>query len=288
MDWSGTLGTSVQKVDMGDPKVYDLPAFDGYQDPKKMDVISKIAENAARDPRMATVAVNILREAGVRPRDYKGQAEAILKWVQNPKNIYYVNEPDERLQDPFYTLRVRLGDCDDVAILVYALARSIRLPARLVISGVDRMKRKRRYIQGEPHFPRDVQWSHIYLQIGDRPYGTPTWYYAEPTLRVPLGWDVVDGDASLMPEMGGSGFAGTTSTGSTAGGAAGGAVAAVASGNLDPNQFLGLNWKAIGSSILIGTMIAISTDITLTWLRPKIFRPQPLVVQRRRRPSSKR
>jgi hypothetical protein len=286
MDWSGTLGTPVQRVDLGEPKVFDLPAFDGYHDPKKMDVISKIAENAARDPRMATVAVNILREAGVKPRDYKGQAAAILKWVQNPKNVYYVNEPDERLQEPAYTLRVRYGDCDDVAILVYALARSIRLPARLVISGVDRQGRKRRYIQGEPGFSRDVQWSHIYLQIGDRPYGKPTWYYAEPTLQVPLGWDVVSGDASALPEMGGQGFAGTTSTGSAAGGAAGGAVA-VAGGNLDPNQFLGLNWKAIGASVVVGTLIAISTDVALGYLRPRLFPPPKPVLVRTPR-SSKR
>jgi hypothetical protein len=267
MDWSGTLGTSVQKVDIGDPKVYDLPAFDGYQDPKKMEVISKIAENAARDPRMATVAVNILRAAGVKPRDYKGQAAAILKWVQNPKNVYYVNEPDERLQDPFYTLRVRLGDCDDVSILVYALARSIRLPARLVISGVDRQGRKRRYIQGDPNFPRDVQWSHIYLQIGDRPYGTPVWYYAEPTLQVPLGWDVVAGDAGALPEMQGQ-FAGTAQMSS--GGAVGGATAAAAGGHLDPEQFLGLNWKAVGASVLIGTSIAIGTELALTVARPML------------------
>ncbi len=269
MDWSGTLGTSVQKVDIGDPKVYDMPAFDHYQDPKKMDVISKIAENAARDPRMATVAVNILRAANVRPRDYKGQAAAILKWVQTPTNIYYVNEPDERLQDPFYTLRVKLGDCDDLAILVYALARSIRLPARLVISGVDRQGKKRRYIQGDPNYPRDVQWSHIYLQIGDRPYGTPKWYFAEPTLQVPLGWDVVSNDASALPEMRGE-FAGTsTSVGSAAGGAA--AASGGGGGHLDPEQFLGLNWKQVGASVLIGTSVAIGTELALTVLRPIVY-----------------
>lgn len=208
MNWAGVLGTPVQQIESGTPKVFDLPAFDGYQDPKKMDVISKIAENAGRDPRMATVAVNILRAANVQPRDYKGQAAALLAWVQNPKNVYYVNEPDERLQDPFYTLKVRYGDCDDVSILLYALARSIRLPAKLVISGLDRRGKKVRYHQGDKNFPKDVDWSHIYLMIGDRPYGQPEWYYAEPTLRVPLGWDVVANNASVLPEMQQREFAG--------------------------------------------------------------------------------
>ena len=201
MNWSGVLGTPVERKPLDTPKVHDLPGFDYYRDPKKMDVISRIAENASRDPRMATVAVEILREARVPPRDYKGQAAALLKWVQDPKNIYYVNEPDERLQDPFYTLKVRYGDCDDVSILLYALVKSIRLPARLVISGLDRSGKKVRYIQGDRNFPSNVDWAHIYLQIGDRPYGEPNWYFAEPTLRVPLGWDVVDNDATELPEM---------------------------------------------------------------------------------------
>jgi transglutaminase-like putative cysteine protease len=204
MNWAGALGTPVEQKEVGTPKVYDLPAFDYYKDPKKMDVISKIAETSARDPRIATFAVKILREAGVKPREYKKQAAALLAWVQNPKNFYYVNEPDERLQEPLYSLKVRYGDCDDVAILVYALARSIRLPARLVISGVDKRGKKVRYIQGDKHYPSGVDWAHIYLQIGDRPYGDPVWYFAEPTLQVPLGWDVVDNDASALPELRGS------------------------------------------------------------------------------------
>lgn len=201
MDWSGTLGTPVRPLESGVPKVMDLPYFDGYRDPKKLDVISKIAENASRDPQLATVAVNIIRQAGVAPRDYVGQLRALLRWVQNPKNVYYINEIDERLQDPFYTLKVGYGDCDDLAILLYALARSARFPVRLVISGLTRGGRKVRHHQGERRFDPTVEWNHIYLQIGDRPYGEPVWYYAEPTLSVPLGWDVVAHSGDVLPEM---------------------------------------------------------------------------------------
>lgn len=201
MDWSGTLGTPVRPLESGVPKVMDLPYFDGYRDPKKLDVISKIAENASRDPQLATVAVNIIRQAGVAPRDYVGQLRALLRWVQNPKNVYYINEIDERLQDPFYTLKVGYGDCDDLAILLYALARSARFPVRLVISGMTKGGRKVRHHQGERRFDPTVEWNHIYLQIGDRPYGEPVWYYAEPTLSVPLGWDVVAHSGDVLPEM---------------------------------------------------------------------------------------
>jgi hypothetical protein len=199
MDWAAALQTPVKPVELDKPKVYDLYQYDGYSDPKKLAVISKIAEQYGRDPRLATLAVDIFRKAGIEPRDYKGQAAALLKWVQD--NIYYVNEPDERLQEPTYTLRVRYGDCDDMAILLYAMARSVRLPARLVISGRSRSGRKMRYHQGEANYPRDVSWSHIYLQIGDRPYGTPQWIYAEPTMKVPLGWDVIGANSNVLPEM---------------------------------------------------------------------------------------
>ena len=199
-DWASTLNTPARRLDLDNPKVYDLPAFDGYQDPKKLDVLARLAEQSGRDPALATLAVQIFRSYGVQPRDYKGQAAALLRWVQN--NIYYVNEPDERLQEPKYTLRVRYGDCDDMAILLYALARSVRLPAQFVISGVDKQGRKRRYHQIDKHFPPNVRWGHIYIAIGDQPYGEPTWWYAEPTLKnVPLGWDVVGANSNALPEL---------------------------------------------------------------------------------------
>jgi transglutaminase-like putative cysteine protease len=197
--WAEALNTPVTPVPLDAPKVYDLPRFDGYQDPRKLDVLARLAEQSGRDPRLATLAVDIFRQAGVPPRDYKGQAAALLKWVQD--NIYYVNEPDERLQEPTYTLRVRYGDCDDCAILLYALCKSVRLPCKFVISGVDKAGRKRRYHQGDRHFPRDVNWSHIYCAIGDRPYGPAVFQYAEPTMKVPLGWDVVGASGPTIPEM---------------------------------------------------------------------------------------
>ena len=123
MDWSGTLGTPVEAMESGTPKVMNLPAFDGYADPKKLAIISKIAERAGRDPQLATVAVGIFRKYGVPPRDYRGQLSALLRWVQ--ETIYYVNEPDERLQDPFYTLKVGYADCFPASTLLLAEGHSL-------------------------------------------------------------------------------------------------------------------------------------------------------------------
>lgn len=190
-----------QKVDMDAPKVHHLVGWAGYGDPKRLAVIRQVALYRGRDPRIATLCVNIFRKAGIKPRDYKGQADALLRWVQEPKNIYYVNEPGERLQDPLYTLKVKYGDCDDLAILLCSMFESCRLSWKLVISGRERSTQKKvRYIEGE-HLPNGCDWSHIYCMVGTPVFRPAEWYFCEPTLKVPLGWDVVSGDASALPEM---------------------------------------------------------------------------------------
>ena len=202
MDVSAALGAPSTRLKSDGPKVYHLPEWDGYADPKRLDVIARIAKMRGRDPTIATLAVNILKQAGAEPRQYRKQAAALLNFVQN--KLYYVNEPGERLQDPLYTLKVGYGDCDDLVIMLATLLESIRLPWKLVISGT-KGRKKVRYHQGDK-FPgaskKGYNWSHIYMMIGDRPFVPQKWYYAETTVRgAPLGWDVVEGDASIFPEL---------------------------------------------------------------------------------------
>tara|TARA_R100001163_G_scaffold50486_1_gene37954 strand:+ start:735 stop:1628 length:894 start_codon:yes stop_codon:yes gene_type:complete len=203
MEPAAMLGAPVERVPLDGPKVHHISGWADYDDPTRMSIITNIAKQRGRDPRIATLAVKILREAGVQPRDYVGQSKALLKWVQN--KLYYVNEPGERLQDPLYTLRVGYGDCDDLVIMLGSLLESIRMPWKVVISGNHRSGKKIRYHHGE-RFPggpeRGNQWSHIYLMVGNQPFTPTSWSYAEVTLRgAPLGWDVVDGDHSLFPEL---------------------------------------------------------------------------------------
>lgn len=202
MDVSAALGAHTERVELDGPKVYHIPQWEEFGDPKRMDIITNIAKMRGRDPRIATLAVDILKKAGVQPRDYMGQSKALLNYVQN--ELYYVNEPGERLSDPLRTLKVGYGDCDDLVITLGALLESIRLPWRVVISG-NKGNKKVRYHHGDK-FPggekKGYIWSHIYMMIGDRPFTPQRWYYAETTVRgAPLGWDVVDGDASIFPEL---------------------------------------------------------------------------------------
>jgi hypothetical protein len=57
------------------------------------------------------LATTVFRKYGVPPRQYRQQAAALLKWVQDPSNVYYVNEAGERLQDPIFTIEHKIGDC---------------------------------------------------------------------------------------------------------------------------------------------------------------------------------
>jgi len=201
------LGVHSNPVPLDTPKVHHIPQWGGYDDPKRLKVIRSIAESRGRDPRIATLVVQILKQANVEPRQYEAQSAALLKWVQD--KIYYVNEPDERLQDPLYTLRVGYGDCDDMTILLGSMLESIRMPWKLVLSGV-KNGQKVRYHEGEK-FPRGVKWSHIYLTVGNRPFSPTKWIYAETTLRgAPFGWDVVAAEGAAIPEMDGLGGLGQT------------------------------------------------------------------------------
>lgn len=106
------LKTNTTELNLGGTtKVYHLPDWHRLTHPQRLTVLRQIAMMRGRDPRIAKLAVSILKKAGAAPRQYEAQAAALLKWVQDPKNVYYVNEPGERLQDPIHTIKVGHGDC---------------------------------------------------------------------------------------------------------------------------------------------------------------------------------
>ncbi len=194
------LRTDAKELNLGSAKVYHLPDWHSLSHPERLGVMRQIATMRGRDPRIAKLALSIIRKSGAKPRNYAKQAAALLRWVQDPKNCYYINEPGERLQDPIYTIKVKHGDCDDMVLLLCCLFESVNLPWRQVLSGRSQ-KGKVRYIEGSP-VPAGVQWTHVYCMVGTPPFQPNKWYFCEPTVEgVPLGWDVISGDHSFLPEM---------------------------------------------------------------------------------------
>lgn len=190
--------------------VIHLPRWGKVGDVARLKIIRKLIKGYGRDPRIRTMALGIIR--GVPARDYLGQANAILQWAR--KTVPYVNEPGELLQSPWYSLGIdRTGaqvrppsaDCDDFALLIGSLLESIRLETRLVLSGAHPRGGKVRYVEGVGKPPRGVRWSHIYLTVGTPAFHPTTWTFMEPTLNVPIGWEVVkDGQRGVLPELSGA------------------------------------------------------------------------------------
>lgn len=188
------------------PEAHHLPGWGRARDPKRVAILTRIAREAGRDPRMREFVINTV--LGDRPgddasRDYQRQTAAILAWVQ--ANIRYYNETGEQLQDPFYTLRQTFGDCDDMSLLVAAMLESLKIEWRFVLSGRDRNGRAVRWIDGHK-FPRKAKFTHIYVVAGYPPFQPTTWVFCDATMKTaPLGWDVVGaverGERIVMPEM---------------------------------------------------------------------------------------
>jgi hypothetical protein len=191
--------------------VYHLPRWGKVGDVGRLKIIRKLIKGYGRDPRLRTMASGIIQGGRVAARDYLGQANAILVWART--SVQYLNEPGELLQSPWYSLgldrsgqkvRPASADCDDFVLLIGSLLESIRLPTRLVLSGSTPNGRKVRYIEGQGKPQRGVKWSHIYLMVGTPPFRPTQWTFLEPTLNVPIGWEVVkDGQRGVLPEMAG-------------------------------------------------------------------------------------
>jgi len=181
-------------------RVFKVRSWARWNEEQRIAFLRAFTIEKARDPAIAVMATRILRAARVPARDYQGQWRALLAWVQ--RNVMYVNERDERLASPQFTLAHRMGDCDDMAILLAALGDSLRLPWRFCISGRDKSGTRHRWIEGVGHPDPMISYVHIYLCVGWPPFGDTVWTFAEPTMTVPLGWDVVGArNADQLPEM---------------------------------------------------------------------------------------
>ncbi len=102
---------------------------------KMMDIA--LGAYGSRSPRIRAAAINIVREAGVREKDYYGEILAIHNWIK--KNIRYVKDPvnQETLSHPEELLfNTRAGDCDDMSVLEIALLGALGFKAWPITIGL--------------------------------------------------------------------------------------------------------------------------------------------------------
>ncbi len=183
-------------------------------------------------------------------------------------------------------------NCDDSVTLLCALFESINLPWRLVLSGKHVSGQKVRYIEGQA-VPSQVGWSHIYCMVGTPPFNPNRWWFCETTIPgVPLGWDVIAGDHSYLPEMQKGGGASTVVELGAApswfrpasapavanrspafqaalGDALSSSVGTAVAEELEDTTQKGTDWGKMALAVATGVAVSVTTQIALDWIRGK-------------------
>ena len=118
---------------------------------KTVAIMAQLAQAGALRRDVRETAINIIRSAGTAPHDTCGELEALFAFVRDQVRFTGDVAGVETLQAPHYTLSVMAGDCDDRAVLLAALARSVGISASL----------KFRVIAANP--ARPGTYSHVYV-----------------------------------------------------------------------------------------------------------------------------
>lgn len=118
---------------------------------KTLAIMQQLARSGALRREVREAAIDVIRSSGTAPHDTPGEMAALFEFVRDRVRFVGDIAKLETLQGPHYTLSVMAGDCDDRAILLVALARSVGLDANL----------RFRVIAANPSQPGT--WSHVYV-----------------------------------------------------------------------------------------------------------------------------
>lgn len=123
-----------------------------------------------RDPKIYTLAREILVQKKVPEKDNKAEAVALFNEVRS--RVRYTWDPTDydAFQTPSKTLALQTGDCDDYVSLLGALCRSVGLEVRS------------RIVQTKGN----SSWNHIYLMVK---IGSG-WMPLDASMKEPAGWEV--------------------------------------------------------------------------------------------------
>jgi hypothetical protein len=121
-------------------------------------LMRRLIDAALADATFVRTAIEIVRD--VAAFNDLGEAEALFSWVR--RNIRFTKDPltKEKLYPPQELLKIRAGDCDDIAMLLGAFLLAVGYPARLIT------------VSANPEQPND--FSHVYVE-GEVPPGSGQW-----------------------------------------------------------------------------------------------------------------
>lgn len=131
-----------------------------------LSIMRRMVNDYKTQPAMRQAALNVTFMTPA--QDDASEVEALYSFVRDhiryTKDVYGI----ETLATPDKTLQMRVGDCDDMTVLLATLLESIGYPTRFVIEG---------YTEGNG-------WEHVYLETCL--YGQ--WVALDPTEQVAMGW----------------------------------------------------------------------------------------------------
>lgn len=135
---------------------------------RTMELMRGLARQGSVDPMIRQQAV--ILTAGLPQKDYAGEVRALFDFVQN--NIRYVRDIDgvETLHTARRVLQNGAGDCDDKAILLTAMLKSLSHGAAFHAVGYNR--------------PNALEHVFVEAQPGKR----GPWIALDPTEPQPMGW----------------------------------------------------------------------------------------------------
>lgn len=147
--------------------------------------LSKEISDGKRDKDVRLLAGKILAgESGkfnVEARDWKGEVVAIFEYVR--ENVRYTRDIHnvELFQRPKRTLEHRIGDCDDMTILLGSLLMSVGYPIMIRVIGLK----------------NTGTFQHVYLVVGLPPHDPKTWMPLDPSRPEKPGWELPKAQVGL-------------------------------------------------------------------------------------------
>lgn len=142
-----------------------------------IEAMTRLALEGSRHQGIVSVAQRIAQGQG--RKDYRSTLAAVHDYVA--QHVQYVLDPHsmEQVAHPAYTLfHSGVGDCDDMAVVVVALAMALGFGGRF------------RTVSADPRRPEE--WSHVYALVGCRPpelRGKEWWMASDPTEPHGAGWE---------------------------------------------------------------------------------------------------
>jgi len=164
--------------------VLDVPSRT-YTD-RTIQEMHKLVLAAKTDPKFRELSIFLSRD-GDPSRDWKNyyaELENLFnrmrEWITYRRDPYQV----EWVQNPWYTLRDRAGDCDDMSVLMAALASAIGAKYRFVTFKANELRDDWSHVLVEILVP-SKGWVAADLSVnrklGFRPMGYPEKNWPEPT-----------------------------------------------------------------------------------------------------------